>query len=52
MTIRWIYRPEFELLTKLAGFEVAALYSGFEREPYKGEEEMVWVLEKTSNSTR
>ena len=51
MTVRWIYRSEFELLAKLTGFEVAALYSGFERELYKGEGEMVWVLEKISNSS-
>ena len=47
MAIRWIYRSEFELLTRLAGFRVAALYGGFSRKPYAGEGEMVWALEKT-----
>ncbi len=46
MRVRWIYRPEFELLARLAGFRIAALYSGFDREPYTGDGEMVWLLEK------
>jgi SAM-dependent methyltransferase len=46
MRVRWIYRSEFELLARLAGFRVAALYGGFERDPYDGKDEMVWVLEK------
>jgi SAM-dependent methyltransferase len=46
MRVRWIYRPEFELLARYAGFRVAALYGGFDRDPYDGKDEMVWVLEK------
>lgn len=46
MRVRWIYKNEFELLAKLAGLRVLALYSDFEKEPYRGEGEMVWVLEK------
>jgi SAM-dependent methyltransferase len=46
MLVRWVYRWEFELLARLSGFRVAALYSGFDREPYKGDGEMVWVLKK------
>lgn len=46
MLVRWVYRKEFELLARLSGFRVAALYSGFDREPYKGDGEMVWVLKK------
>jgi SAM-dependent methyltransferase len=48
MFVRWVYRQEFELLARLSGFRVAALYSGFDREPYKGDGEMVWVLRKES----
>ena len=48
MLVRWVYRQEFELLARLSGFRVAALYSGFDREPYTGDGEMVWVLEKES----
>ena len=46
MLVRWIYRNEFELLAKLSGFNVLRLYSGFDKSPYKGEGEMVWVLKK------
>jgi len=46
MQLRCIYKNEFELLAKLAGLRVSALYSNFEKRPYRGEGEMVWVLEK------
>lgn len=49
MLVRWIYKKEFELLAKLSGFAVAKLYSGFDKSPYNGEGEMVWVLEKAPN---
>ena len=46
MRVRWIYKSEFELLVRLAGFRVLILYSGFDRSPYRGEGEMVRVLGK------
>jgi len=49
MLVRWIYRQEFELLAKLSGFQVSALYSGFDKSPYHGDGEMVWVLQKAIN---
>ena len=49
MLVRWIYRKEFELLAKLSGFQVLELYSGFDKSPYHGDGEMVWVLKKASN---
>lgn len=51
MLVRWIYKNEFELLAKLSGFTVENLYSGFDKSPYNGEGEMVWVLKKASNKT-
>jgi hypothetical protein len=48
MVIRWIYKKEFELLAKLSGFEVVQLYSGFDKSPYDGQGEMVWVLRKAA----
>ena len=48
-TIRlwWATRSEWEGLLDVAGFEVEALYGGFEREPYTDESlEMVWVARK------
>jgi len=46
MLVRWIHRSEFELLVRLAGFRVDALYGGFSKEPYTGRGEMVWLLKK------
>lgn len=46
MLVSWIYKKEFELLAKISGFKVIALYSGFQHAPYNGEGEMVWILEK------
>ena len=51
MLIRWVYKNEFELLAKLSGFTVADLYSGFDKSPYCGEGEMVWVLKKAPSKT-
>lgn len=48
MFVRWIYTDEFESLVKTTGFRVAALYSGFDKTPYSGDGEMVWILEKES----
>jgi hypothetical protein len=50
MVVRWIYRKEFELLAKLSGFQVAELYSSFDKSPYRGDGEMVWVLKKASSN--
>lgn len=51
MLVRWIYKKEFELLARLSGFAVAQIYSGFDKSPYNGEGEIVWVLEKAPNKT-
>jgi hypothetical protein len=48
MLVRWIYKNEFHLLAKLTGFSVKHLYSGFNKMPYNGAGEMVWVLTKKS----
>lgn len=43
----WATKSEWEGLLDVAGFEVEALYGGFEREPYTDESlEMVWVARK------
>lgn len=42
-----IYKREFELLLKLAGFKKWKVYGGFNYKPLKSrEQEMVWVAEK------
>lgn len=46
MTLRWIYKEEFQLLLKLAGFAKWKLYSDFDKSDYSGKGEMIWVIEK------
>jgi SAM-dependent methyltransferase len=46
MFVRWIYKEEFQLLLRLAGFSRWQLYSGFHKHPYDGRDEMVWIAEK------
>jgi len=42
-----IYKREFELLLKLAGFRKWQVYGGFEYQPLESyKQEMVWVVEK------
>lgn len=45
--IAFIYKREFELLLRLAGFTRWKVYGGFNREPLKShKQEMVWIAEK------
>jgi SAM-dependent methyltransferase len=47
MGIRWIYREEFRLLLRLAGFERWELYGDFDKSEFSAEsDEMVWVAWK------
>jgi hypothetical protein len=42
----YIYKKEFELLLKLAGFNKWKVYGGFKKEKLKNEkQEMVWIIE-------
>ncbi len=45
--IAFIYKREFELLLRIAGFSKWKVYGGFNREPLKNhKQEMVWLIEK------
>ena len=47
VSLWWATRSEWEGLVEVAGLEVEALYSGFEREPFDEESrEFVWVARK------
>ncbi len=47
LTLRWLYRYEFEHLLARTGFEVEALYGDFERSPFDEQSnEMVWIARK------
>lgn len=41
--MRWFYRYEVEHLLARAGFEVVALYGGFDKRPYDAKGEMIFV---------
>jgi SAM-dependent methyltransferase len=47
MRLRWIYRYEFEHLLARCGFELEALYGGFDRRPLTDmHQELVWVARR------
>jgi hypothetical protein len=47
MGLRYVFRFEMQHLLELCGFEVEALYGGFEGEPFTDEStEMVWVARR------
>ena len=47
MRLRWIYRYEFEHLLARCGFEMEALYGGFDRRPFTDvHQELVWVARR------
>lgn len=51
LTLRWIYRYEAEHLFIRAGFEVEALYGGFDGRPFESEgDEQVWVLRRPAEA--
>jgi SAM-dependent methyltransferase len=48
LTIRILGRAELELMLRLAGFEVEAIYGGFEGEPFTAESDRLIVLARRS----
>ena len=45
--LAFIYKREFELLLRLAGFKKWKVYGGFNYKPLKSyKQEMVWIIEK------
>jgi SAM-dependent methyltransferase len=47
ISLWWLNRSEWEGLIEVAGFEVEALYGGFERQPFdESANEFVWVVRK------
>jgi SAM-dependent methyltransferase len=47
ISLWWLNRSEWEGLIEVAGFEVEALYGGFERQPFdESATEFVWVVRK------
>lgn len=47
LTLRWIYRYEFEHLLARCGFEVEALYGDFDRTPVdRSSTELIWIARR------
>ena len=46
MTLSWIGHEEWRALLERAGFEVDAVYGWFDRRPYRGGEDTVWVARR------
>lgn len=46
MSLAWLSQREWRELLERAGFEVEALYGWFDRRPYRGGEDMVWIARR------
>lgn len=46
MTLSWLDAPEWERLLRECGFVVEATYGWFDRRPYRGQEDMVFVARR------
>jgi SAM-dependent methyltransferase len=46
MTLAWLDPPEWHALLEAAGFDVLACYGWFDRRPYAGGEDSVWVARR------
>jgi SAM-dependent methyltransferase len=46
MDLAWLDAPEWRELIEAVGFEVEALYGWFDRRPYRGGEDMVWICSR------
>jgi SAM-dependent methyltransferase len=46
MALAWLSADEWRALLERAGFEVDALYGWFDRRPYRGGEDQVWIARR------
>jgi SAM-dependent methyltransferase len=46
MDLAWLSAEEWQALLEQAGFEVEALYGWFDRRPFRGGEDMVWIASR------
>jgi SAM-dependent methyltransferase len=47
MTLAWLAPDEWRRLLEQAGFEVEACYGWFDRRPYQGGEDSIWIARRT-----
>jgi SAM-dependent methyltransferase len=50
MRLAWLSPAEWHVLLDRAGFEVEALYGWFDRRPYEGGEDSIWVARRRADS--
>jgi hypothetical protein len=46
MSLAWLSVPEWRMLLEEEGFEVEALYGWFDRSPWRGGEDSIWVCRR------
>jgi len=46
LALAWLSTDEWRALLERAGFEVEALYGWFDRRPFRGGEDMVWIARR------
>jgi hypothetical protein len=46
MDLHWLSAIEWRRLIDEAGFDVAGLYGWFDRRPFKGDEDMIWICRR------
>jgi SAM-dependent methyltransferase len=49
MALAWLSPDEWRALLEQSGFEVEALYGWFDRSPYRGQEDTVWIARRPSS---
>jgi SAM-dependent methyltransferase len=49
MALAWLSAPEWRHLLERAGFEIEACYGWFDRSPYRGQEDTVWIARRPSS---
>jgi SAM-dependent methyltransferase len=52
MHLAWVSPDEWRALLERAGFEVEAFYGWFDRSPYRGDEDTVWIARRPAGQAR
>lgn len=50
MDLHWLSAIEWRRLIDEAGFDIAGLYGWFDRRPYRGDEDMIWICRRKAET--
>lgn len=50
MDLHWLSAIEWRRLIDEAGFDIAGLYGWFDRRPYQGDEDMIWICRRKAET--